>query len=71
MLMLMVSTTSTIKVAKKKKKKPLIEGLRLVFSFIEIFAGCVFCFGLRSRWEIIALFFEFGLGWVELNLELI
>ena len=70
MLMLMVSTTSTIKVA-KKKKKPLIEGLRLVFSFIEIFAGCVFCFALRSMWEIIALFFEFGLGWVKLNLELI
>jgi hypothetical protein len=38
---------------------------------MEIFAGCVFFFGLRSMWEIIDLFFEFGLDWVELDLELI
>ena len=59
MLMLMVSTTSTIKVA-KKKKKPLIEGIRLVFSFIEIFAGCVFCFGKL-------LLYFLNLGWVGLS----
>ena len=44
--MLMVSTTSTVKVAKKKKKNNnLIEGLGWVFAFIEIFIGCAFCFG--------------------------
>jgi hypothetical protein len=42
--MLMVSTTSTVKVA-KKKKTTLIEGLGWVFAFMEIFAGCAFGFG--------------------------
>ena len=29
----------------KKKKTTLIEGLGWVFAFMEIFAGCAFCFG--------------------------